>query len=363
MSFRPSGRAAVAAISLAVVATAVPADAQAHASAPDPHARATAAAHWQASQLKRGRIHTSGFDDWGLTIDSAFAMAADGTQPRRLHRVTNAIERNYYAHYAVYQGDVSAGAMSKALLAARVLGRSPRHFGDHNVRRQVLRLIAPAAAGFEAGRARDTGTTDFSNALSQSYAVLGLARTGGVPGRAVRYLLKQQCAKGYFRTFEVAGKTCDASSSKSDVDSTALAIQALVAARSSGTAVPSRALRRATLWLAGMQRRGGGFGGGSVTRAVNSNSTGLAVQALAAVHLAGVRARAARYVASLQLTRSRAGHGPARRDLGAIAYNSAALTAALHDGVTKTTRDQFRRATAQAIYAFDPLPLNKLRVR
>ncbi len=88
-------------------------------------ARATAAAHWQASQLKTGRIHTSGFDDWGLTIDSAFAMAADGTQPRRLHRVTNAIERNYFAHYAVYQGDVSAGAMAKSLLAARVLGRSP----------------------------------------------------------------------------------------------------------------------------------------------------------------------------------------------------------------------------------------------
>jgi hypothetical protein len=364
MSLRIAGRVAIAATSLAVIATAVPTDVQAsRTSAAGLPARATNAAHWQASQLKTGRIHTSGFDDWGLTIDSAFAMAADGTQPRRLHRVTNAIERNYFAHYAVYQGDVSAGAMAKSLLAAKVLGRSVRHFGGHNVRRQVLRLIAPAAAGFEAGRARDTGKTDYSNTFSQSYAVLGLARTGGVPRRAVGYLVKQQCAKGYFRTFEVAGKTCDASSSKSDVDSTALAIQALVAARSSGTAIPRHAVVRASRWLASMQRRGGGFGGGSVTRAVNSNSTGLAVQALSAVHHRGVRARAARYVASLQLTRARAGHGPARRDLGAVAYNAAALTAALHHGITSTTRDQFRRATSEAIYAFDPRPLTRLRVR
>jgi hypothetical protein len=365
MSLRPVGRAAIAAISLAVIATAVPTDAQAHRASPHHQraANAAAAARWQGSQLTMGRIHTSGFDDWGLTIDSAFALVADGAQPRRLHRVANAIERNYFGHYAVFQGDVSAGAMSKSLLAARVLGKSPRHFGGHNVRRQVLRLIAPATAGFEAGRARDTGKTDYSNTLSQAYAVLGLARSGGVSRRAVGYLVKQQCAKGYFRTFEVIGKTCDASSSKSDVDATALGIQALVAAKISGTAVPRHALQRATRWLVGMQRRGGGFGGGSVTRAVNSNSTGLAIQALAAVHHRGLQTRAARYVASLQITRGRAGHGPARRDIGAVAYNAAALTAALHDGITSTTRDQFRRATSQAIFAFVPKPLNKLRVR
>ena len=44
-------------------------------------AAATAAARWQGSQLKKGRIHTSGFDDWGLTIDSAFALVADGGSP------------------------------------------------------------------------------------------------------------------------------------------------------------------------------------------------------------------------------------------------------------------------------------------
>jgi hypothetical protein len=325
--------------------------------------RATRAAHWQGSQLKAGRISTSGFEDWGLTIDSAFAIAADGTQPRRLDRVTTAIARNYYSSYAVFQGDISAGAMAKSLLAARVLGRHPRHFGGHNVRRLVLRLVAPRSAGFESGRVRDTGKTDYSNTFSQSYAVLGLARTGGVPRRVVTYLLKQQCAKGYFRTFETAGKSCDRSSSGSDADATSLAIQALVAARHSGSHLGRTAIHRASRWLIARQHRNGGWGGGSVTRAVNANSTGLAVQALAAVHHRRGRAHAARYVASVQITRARAGRGPARRDIGAVAYNSAALRTALRHGITSSTRDQFRRSTAEAIYAFVPKPLSGLRVR
>ncbi len=357
------GRAAVAATSLALIASVVPTDAGAAESAPHLRSRATAAAHWQASQLDAGRVITSGFDDWGLTIDSAFAIAADGSQPRRLHRVTNAIARHYFSSYAVYKGDVSAGAMSKSLVAAKILGRHPRHFGGHNVRRQVLRLVAPAGAGFEAGRVRDTGKTDYSNTFSQSYAVLGLARTGGVPPRAVTYLLKQQCAKGYFRTFETVGKTCDRSSSGSDADATSVAIQALVAASAAGTHIAHHAIHRAARWLISRQHRNGGWGGGSVTRAVNSNSTGLAVQALSAVHHSAGQLRAARYVASLQITAKRAGHGPARRDLGAIAYNADGLKAALRDGVTSATRDQFRRSTAEAIYAFVPRPLSRLRVR
>jgi hypothetical protein len=356
-------RAAVAATSLALIASVVPTGAGAAESAPYLRSRATAAAQWQASQLDAGRIITSGLDDWGLTIDSAFAIAADGSQPRRLHRVTKAIARHYFSSYAVYKGDVSAGAMSKALVAAKILGRHPRHFGGHNVRRQVLRLVTPAGAGFEAGRVRDTGKTDYSNTFSQSYAVLGLARTGGVPRRAVTYLLKQQCAKGYFRTFETAGKTCDRSSSGSDADATSVAIQALVAARASGRHIAHHAIHRAARWLISRQHRNGGWGGGSVTRAVNSNSTGLAVQALSAVHHRGGQARAARYVASLQITVKRAGHGPARRDLGAIAYNADGLKAVLHAGVTSATRDQFRRSTAEAIYTFVPRPLSRLRVR
>ena len=364
MLIRPLKLAAASAIALAVVATAIPAAGQTI-SATSPHYRSkgTAAAHWQASQLVKGRVSGAYGDDWGLTIDSAFAIAADGTQPLRLRRVTTAIANNYYAHYAVYLGDKYAGPMAKSLVAAKILGRPVRHFGGHNVRKQVLQLVAPAGAGYEAGRVRDTGSTDYTNTVSQSYAVLGLARTGGVPQRAVNYLIKQQCAKGYFRTFETAGRTCDASASSADVDATAFAVQALVAARRSGAAISDRGIVRAARWLISRQQRSGGFGGGSATRAANANSTGLASLALAATHHPKLRLMAARYVATLQITRPRAGSGPARRDLGAIAYNKVALSSALLDGVTQTTRDQFRRATAQGIFAFVPKPLSSLSVR
>jgi hypothetical protein len=253
--------------------------------------------------------------------------------------------------------------MAKSLLAAKILGRSVRHFGGHNVRAQMLSLVAKRRAGFESGRVRDTSSTDYSNTFSQSYAVLGLARTGGVPQRAIGYLAKQQCSKGFFRTFETAGKSCNRSSSTPDADATSIAIQALVAARRHGANVPHNEVARATRWLLSTQRRNGGFGGGGVTSAENSNSSGLAAQALAVTGHPKARARAAAYVSRLQITRGRAGTGPARRDVGAIAYNRAGLRAALHDGVTASTRDQFRRSTAQAIYAFVPKPLTTLRVR
>jgi hypothetical protein len=367
MYLRPLRLAAIAVGACTAVATVLPAEAVADIASPQvrAHARAhaTAAAHWQASQLVKGRIRTSGFDDWGLTIDSAFALVADGTQPRRLRRVTTAIENNYFRHYAVYQGDKSAGAMSKSLLAARVLGRDARHFGGHNVRAQVLHLVAKRRAGFESGRVRDTSSTDYSNTLSQSYAVLGLARTGGVPQRAVAYLLKQQCSKGFFRTFETAGQTCNQGSGKPDVDATSLAIQALVAARRSGAGIAHHAITRAARWLVSRQGANGGFGGGGVTSAENANSTGVAAQALVATHHPRARAHASAYVARLQITRSRAGQGPARRDRGAVAYNRAALRTALRHGVTSNTRDQFRRATAQAIFGFVSIPLSTLRRR
>jgi hypothetical protein len=364
MHARPSRLAAVTVSALTLLTIAVPAEGLlATAQAPQRRAAATSAAHWQASQLVKNRIHSSGFVDWGLTIDSAFAIAADGTQPRRLRHLGNTIERNYYAHYAVYHGDTFAGAMSKSLLAAKVLRRGVRNFGGHDVRAQVLHLVAGRHAGFESGRVRDTSATDYSNTLSQSYAVLGLARTGGVPQRAVGYLLKQQCSGGYFRTFETAGKSCNRVSGTPDADATSLAIQALVAARRSHAHVAHHAIARAARWLASRQRANGGFGGGGVTSAENANSTGLAAQALVATHrLAAVR-RAARYVARLQITRVRAGHGPARRDIGAIAYNRPALRAALRSGVTSSTRDQFRRSTAQAVYAFVPVPFSRLRAR
>jgi hypothetical protein len=281
-------------------------------------------------------------------------LAADGSRPRRLARLEQAV-RNHYRDYTGSGGDRYAGAIAKTLVFVRVVRDDPRDFGNVNVRRQLLRRMA------DSGRFRDVSSYgDNSNAIGQSYAVIGLVRTGGVPQVAVRYLLRERCRAGYFRLKELGGTRCGARSAP-DVDATALALQALVAARQHGAQVRLRVIRRTADWLVGVQHRNGSFAGGASTAAPNTNSTGVAANALAAVGRHRARLRAAGWVASLQITRAKAGSGPARTDVGAIAYDRTALRQALSNGITKTTRDQFRRATAQAYFALAPAPLSSLR--
>jgi hypothetical protein len=362
MSVRPLAGVAIVVMSLVLSVSALPANA-AIAKLPARGA-GKLAADWQASQLTKGVIHNGEFDsdDWGLTVDTSFALAATGSEPKALRRTTRAITRNYFDSYATFSGDSFAGAMAKSLLAAKVLGKNPRHFGGHNVRSALLDLVAPATEGFEAGRVRDSGDTDFSNTFAQAYAVLGLARTGGVRQSVVDYLRKQQCSEGFFRLTEVAGENCNQTGSRRDVDATALAVQGLAAADRAGADVPARALKKATRWLVGKQRDNGSFTGGTSTPGANTNSTGLAAQALKLAGKDRAVEKAAEYVGSLQLTRANA-HGRAKNDIGAIAYDRAGFKDGMKKGIQVKERDQFRRATAQAIFALVPKPLTTLKVR
>jgi hypothetical protein len=361
-------RATVAAASLAALATALPAQAvTSSVAAPSTTLSTTAyqqragqAASWQASQLSRGRIHNGqfGFDDWGLTVDTGLMLAADGSQQAKLARLQRTV-RNHYADYTGKGGEKYAGAVAKTLVLVRVLRKNPRDFGSANVRAQLRRLMD--RSGPDRGRFSDASEFgDNSNVIGQSYAVLGLARTGGVPQAAVGYLLKQRCPAGFFRLFPVTGQTCRQSDGSPDVDATSLAVQALLSARQHGATVPAGSIRESARWLASAQRRNGSFGGGFTTQNSNSNSTGLAANALIATGHRAARLRAADWAAKLQITRARAGDGPARTDVGAIAYRPAALQRALREGIGVKKRDQFRRATPQAYFALEPAPLNTL---
>jgi hypothetical protein len=207
--------------------------------------------------------------------------------------------------------------------------------------------------GFDRGRFEDTGRSDFSNTIGQAYGVIGLSRSGGVRAAAVRFLLKQRCAAGYFRLDMTAATTCSDDSSPADVDATAVAVQALSAG--------DRVIERSGNWLARAQRHSGGFGGGVSTGVTNTNSTGLAAQALSLTgHSAAVR-QASQYVANMQVVREDGRRLAGER--GAIAYNREGLRIARRDGIVVTTRDQFRRATTQAVFALKPAPLGGLSVR
>ncbi len=342
-------------VALALLSTTLLVETTAGASDAD-RRKGTHAASWQASQLSKGRIHNAefDFDDWGLTVDTAMMLASDGTQRDRIRRVTKAIENNYFDSYVTFRRDKFAGPMAKTLLAAKVLDQPVRNFGGRNLRRQLLSLVAPRRSGFEFGRLRDRSEFDFSNTFTQAYGVLGLARTGGVRQSVVDYLKRQQCRAGFFRLEETAGRNCNQAEGRPDIDATALAVQALVAARRADADVSRRPIKAAARWLLTVQRRNGSFGGGVSTPGANSNSTGLAAQALALTDHPRARRKAADWVASVQITRRTADDGPAARDIGAIAYNKAALRDALGTGIQPHERDQFRRATPMAFYALVP---------
>ncbi len=365
MSTRLRRLAAVAAVSVTTLTAAAPASAvttipaapltsPVASATPDYQQRAALAARWQASQLTNGRIYNSQFkfDDWGLTIDTGLMLAAAGTEPARLAALEQQVRRHFYTDYA--GGGTAAGALAKTLLFASVLGADVRDFGGHNVRAEVLEHVQGTDAGPEQGRISDAGKKDYSNVLTQSYGVLALAPTGGVPQPVVDYLLRQQCQAGYFRLDEVAGETCEQSGSAPDVDATALALQALQSAAEHGAALPAAAVSKTVGWLVSQQHKSGAFGGGKL--GPNTNSTGLVANALTATGSTEARLRAANYVARMQITTANSGRGPARDDLGVIAYNRAALTSALTKGIRAAELDQFRRATPQAYYALAQAP-------
>ena len=101
---------------------------------------------------------------------------------------------------------------------------------------------------------------------------------------------------------------------------------------------------KAVRWLLGQQDAAtGSFSGNGPTGTPNANSTGVAAAALRAAGEAAAAAKAAGYVAALQL-----GSGP---DAGAIGYDHDAVVAAPRGAIDDTSRDQWRRATAQGVLA------------
>jgi len=345
------------------------------AAAAEPH-KATLAARWQADELVQNRIQGSYQDwntgelvvytDWGLTVDTLFALAAEGSKTDRVAKIAGVLA-NHVEDYTGAGAERYAGASAKLLLAAKVARSNVRDFGGHNLRERTLAVVAGPEAGFEHGRLKDQSQFgDYSNAISQSFGVLGLARTGSAPQATVDFLLKQRCNAGWFRLEQETDQRCLARQDDPDVDVTAYAVQALVAAKADGATLPKGALRESSDWLVRVQRDNGSFGGGTGTEGSNSNSTGLAVQALVATNRDRAAAKAADWVATLQLTPRRVKGTPADDEVGAIAYNRAALRAALDSGIpdgdTEPARDQWRRATAQGLFAFAPKPLTRLVV-
>ncbi|MDX8032882.1 prenyltransferase/squalene oxidase repeat-containing protein [Lentzea sp. BCCO 10_0856] len=289
-----------AVLGASLVATAVPASAgTAH--------RVDAAAGWLAGQMADGeRLETEfggvKYPDQGLTIDAIFAFAAARTAGDHSDRaITWLAKPEISSAYLGSDGESYAGAHAKLAVAARVKGKNPRSFAGIDLISGLKALQAPS------GRFSDRSQFgDFSNAFTQSYALIAL----GKDTLGAAYLAGSQCPDGGFPV------TFETSPCVSDVDATAIVVQAL---RTQG-----KPTGQAVTWLKSKQQADGGFP--SAQGGSNANSTGLVAQVLTGKP--AVRARA--YLQSLQVRT-----GP---DAGAIAFDAS--------GFDKATAP---RATAQAV--------------
>jgi hypothetical protein len=322
---------------------------------PAPLSRAdsgVAGANWLAGELVDGALPGFAGPDWGLTADALFALSATGAETGAVADMLAAHVRSYNSYDDFGVPDVRiAGATAKLLVAALAADRDPTDFGGYDLRAETVALID------DAGRVADHGVADQSNTFGQALAVTGLSRTGVAPQPAVNFLLRQQCAAGGFRLspdqFGTPAPTCDAATDPVlDPDSTAMAVQALLAADRSCAVNAKAAAEKGARWLLDTQRADGSFGGSGPTEASNTNSTGLAAQALAATGHQEAADRAATYVVAHQLTDA--------AERGAIAYNDESLADALANGLPEMRRDQWRRASAQAILGLAQVPLGDL---
>ncbi|MFC7495901.1 MULTISPECIES: hypothetical protein [unclassified Nocardioides] len=315
-------------------------------------APADKSAAWLAKQPEKGVVSVTSdgftFDDYGLTADLGTALAAIGGQKKTIRQVNRALQKNvdsWTTGADFGTKDVYAGSVAKALVFAQTVDADAKDFGGVNLVKRLAGRVS-SEKGI-VGRIQDkTADTDYANVIGQSYAAAGLTEAGSKKARAaVRFLVTQQCAPGYFRlNLADAGaedQTCDGARKKdrkADTDATVLAVLNL-----QSIAKPSGAVEAATdaavAWLVQQQKSDGSLGGGPATKGSNSNSTGLAAVALARAGECDAAQDAATWVNGL------------RRANGAIAYDAAARKA----GISKATLGQWVRATAQAAPALQHL--------
>jgi hypothetical protein len=339
--FRARAAVFLLTLSIGCVAAAVPASAST-ATAPTP---AQAASGWLARQMVSGSHFVTVFSgvtyaDQGETIDAILGFAATKSAAGYGARAIGWLSRPGVLSNYIGSGTESyAGATAKLALAAEVRGLNPARFGGVNLIKRLGALLR------KDGRYSDHSQYgDFSNAFSQSLAIIALSRDGGAPPKAVRFLIASECKNGGF-PLDFAQKTC-----VSDTDATAMDVQAVLAVGQRTGSLPYPDLQAATrglAWLARMQHRDGGLdaAGGKVP---NANTTGLAGEAFAAAGWASQAAAARRFLVSLQVGCSAARNAP----LGAIAYDSTGF-------VRSTAID----ATAQALLGLADVSLAKLSSR
>jgi hypothetical protein len=335
----------------------------------------TIAAQWIADELTNGLMVGKFGPDFGLTIDTGMAVSTVAGQGATVTAISNALE----PRLAEYVGDGTkesyVGPLAKAAAFARTAKKNPTSYGGVNlITRIEARTEDPAAAGATpnplAGRVSDKSEFgDFANVVGQSYAVRALSLANSAEAGAARdFLLKQQCASGYFRlNFDkpaAPSQSCaeGVSGSEADPDATSLAVINLVESGDNSPAVRD-ALAKAGTWLAARQRGSGAIRGGTGTAQINTNSTALGGYAMGLLKNRDAALKAALWVRKNQPVDKYKCRTALTKDTGAVAYRKEKVTAAKTTGIPADARDEWRRATAQAILGLQFAPASRDRLR
>ena len=235
---------------------------------------------------------SGGSADFSSTIASDIDFAATNTYLGLARQSMNYIASNLNSYVVLPTYGDGPGQLANVIIAARALGFDPSNFGGVNL---ISRLLATQqTTGVDSGMfgseaelaAYDAGAYDQGLALS-ALAYAGIT-TGTQVQAAVSWLVPQQCANGGFNFQSNAGGACSgtpASYSGPDTNSTAVAIEGLVAQGALTSSARSLAVRYFTTG----QDSDGGFGyyanvGGSLgTSNSDTDSTALVLQALSAM--------------------------------------------------------------------------------
>jgi len=231
-----------------------------------------AAAGWLAVQVEAGVGP-------GSLADAIFAYAATGAGADAAADALAQLESGIEG-YILSSGALLPGNLAKTMLAVQVAGGDPNDFGGHDLEADLRGLIV-TTPGPDLGRFGSAMNSD------QSLAILALSRTsGGAPSESVDWLVTAQCPNGDYQW----DGSCPGAGAE-DPDTTALALQALLAGGASAAAGTSTDL---LLSIKGADGSFSSFG------TPNTNSTGVASQALRAAGQTAAADDAGAWVLTLQ---------------------------------------------------------------
>ncbi len=226
-----------------------------------------------------------GTADFGLTMDGAFALAATGKDVAALRKITGFIAsdgkdqsgRTVDGWTGIGTKSAAGGSIAKEALLAEVVGGNPGNFGGHNLIAALDASVCVQASPGTGGPCAGAGNYRYATSVfDQAIGVIAAVRAGRLASAKAPITFLQG-----LRNPDGSFPSLIPDSHDEDVDSTAMAVMALALVKSQAARAD---VARGIAWIAGQQRRSGGFRG---TGGVSVNSTGLAIQALSL--------RAARY--------------------------------------------------------------------